>query len=161
VAVGLAVVLILAIALIRGCSSMLADSRPPQVRGSAVARRSRQVAIQEFRPAPWLVEFDGERLFAAADTEQRQEILASWPVDQLTAYRLGEKQPLWQRTIDADYSEFYLGGNRLLGFKQFLAEPPHLQTETYNADSERRLSFQIDDAGCITLGPQVASATTG
>lgn len=159
VTVGLLAVIVLLVFLIRGCNGLLAGSRTIAGRGSTDARRARQVAIQEFRPAPWLVEFDGERLYAAGDTQQRTEILTSWPIDQLAAYAVGDKEPVWQRPVDADYSEFYLGSNRLVGFKQSLTEPPKLQLDTYNADSgESEWSFTLDKAahGCIAAaGPQV------
>jgi len=164
VAVGLVagvllVLLVLAVFLIRGCSSLLAGGSSSETRTARKTRRVQFVAAQELKPAPWLVEFDGEHVFAARDTQQRKEILTSWPVDQLSAYNLGNDQPLWQRTIDADYSEFYLGSSRLVGFKQFLTEPPHLLLDCYSAAAGDQLwSFSLENAsqGCIAAsGPQV------
>jgi len=151
--------LILAVFLIRGCSSLLTGSGPTYKRSSADSRWARPLAAQELKPAPWLVEFDGEHVYAARDTQKREEILTSWPVDQLAAYTLGENQPLWQRTIDAYYSEFYLGSDRLVGFKQSLMEPPYLLLDCFSAaDGAQLWSFTLEQAGqgCIAAaGPQV------
>ena len=83
VAIVLAVVLTIIIFAVRGCAGVLQSSGPRFTRNAQDSRWAREVAVRELKPAPWLIEFDGSRLYLASDTQQRSEIISGWPLDLL------------------------------------------------------------------------------
>lgn len=135
-----------------------AASRPLPPRTSRDLRLAEEQAAIDLRPAPWFCELSDERLYVALDTQRREMSPTSYPLDSLAAYELTTEDQLWQQPIDAEFSDFYLGGDNLVGFRQYRADAPRIVVSSYSAaDGTRDWEKTIDNAegGRITADGKV------
>ena len=135
-----------------------AGSQPLPPRTSRDLRLAEEQAAFDLRPAPWFCELSDERLYVALDSQRREMSPTSYPLDSLAAYELTTEDQLWQQPIDAEFSDFYLGGDNLVGFRQYRADSPRIVVSSYSAaDGMRDWEETIDNAegGRITADGKV------
>ena len=94
----------------------------------------REAVAYDLNPAPWFCELDAGHLYAASDSQRRDITYPTFPLDGLAAYALTDNEQTWQSSISAEFSDFYLGGGKLLGFRQFYADPPRIELTAYSTD---------------------------
>ncbi|MBN2080707.1 hypothetical protein JW859_00730 [bacterium] len=153
IAIGLILVVVVIALLVRGCRSVFISTAPVVPREANDPRWAHELTALEQRNAPWLFEFDGDRLYLASDRQRRDVTYPTWPIDTLSALAVADGSQLWEQAVDTEFAVFYCGGDYLAGFRNYLAGPPRLFLACYTADSGALAwTLELDYAtkGCIT-----------
>lgn len=154
------VIVVAGVLLLRSCTGCSCSVGQPRfVRDAADPGWAQEVATHNFRPAPWFCQLDNNWLYFATDNQMREFSYMSVPVDTIGAEPFVAAAQGWQLPVDAEFSSFALGGGKLAGFREYLADPPRVVLTSYGSDgSGTDWSLQIDDAtgGCTTTEGKAA-----
>lgn len=88
---------------------------------------------RSFKPAPWFIAADSNRLYAALDNGKQEVDSGGFPLDTLQAYSLVDKKLVWEAKLAGRYSHVDLAGNTLVTLSENLGEYTGFELQAYDA----------------------------